>query len=234
MKEVYIYGLVCPITNNIKYVGKTIQRLELRLKGHICLYKHDITYRANWIRSLKDKGLKPNIILIEVCNENNWEEREIYWIAYYSKLFVLTNHQKGGGNGNHVVKISTRENMSIAGKERWKDTEYKEKMCNMSKELWKNEDYRKNRINEIGKDKIRQCKLGTKLKDETKNKIGVKSKKLWDDNRERFVKTRFKKAIIIDNIEYESSEAAAKIFNVNPSTISRRIQNKKFPNYNFK
>ena len=40
--------------------------------------------------------LKPIIEVIEVCNENNWQEREIYWISYYKERVDLCNHHEGG------------------------------------------------------------------------------------------------------------------------------------------
>jgi len=138
--------LVCPKTNEIRYVGKTIQQLKARLNCHLNPSKNEFTYRANWIRSLRKEGLKPTIILLEECTDTNWEQREIYWIVFYSKTNDLVNYTKGG-NGGHYVKISTKEKLAIASKERWQDEAYRKKMCNMSKELWKGNEYKENASN---------------------------------------------------------------------------------------
>lgn len=266
MNKVYIYGLICPKTNCIKYVGKTIQSLNSRLKGHLHVNKDDLTYRANWIRSLKNDSLIPIIFLIEKCTDSDWIEREIYWIGYYSKLYVLTNHSKGGVGG-HVVSISTREKKSIEYIEKWKDVGYKEKMSLMSKnswnenrkimtsnrikglwedndykekmsliikKRWENEDYRNNRLTDESKEKIRLARLNTTLSQETKDKIGTKSKELWENNKEAFTISRFKLKVIIDGIEYGSMKSASIALNVDSSTITRRIKSDKFKNYKLK
>lgn len=46
-----------------------------------------------WISKLLKDNLKPKIELVEECTENNWEEREQYWISFYPNL---TNISKGG------------------------------------------------------------------------------------------------------------------------------------------
>ena len=97
MRTIYIYKLIDPITNNVRYVGKTTN-LVRRLNAHINRSKKNKYHSARWVNSLLEKGLKPEISIIEECNENNWEEREIYWISYYREHFDLTNILDGGGH----------------------------------------------------------------------------------------------------------------------------------------
>lgn len=97
MKIIYIYILIDPLTNDIRYVGKTTN-LARRLNAHINRAKQNKYHSARWINSLIQKDLKPIMTTIEECNEDNWEEREIYWISYYRKLFDLTNILDGGGH----------------------------------------------------------------------------------------------------------------------------------------
>jgi group I intron endonuclease len=97
METIYIYTLTDPITNEIRYVGKT-NNLVRRLNAHIKRSKTNKYHSARWINSLIDKGFKPVISIIEECTEKNWEEREIYWIGYYRELFDLTNILGGGGH----------------------------------------------------------------------------------------------------------------------------------------
>lgn len=98
MRTIFIYKLIDPITNEIRYVGKTINLLK-RLQTHIARSKTNTYHSARWIKSLLDKGVKPVIEIIEECNENNWSEREIYWIKYYRDKFDLTNILDGGNGG---------------------------------------------------------------------------------------------------------------------------------------
>lgn len=228
--KVYIYGLICPVTNEIRYIGKTVQKLNARLKGHLSLKPNDNTHRANWIKHLKSNNLKPLIILIEECTDIDWEEREKYWISEYSKSSNLVNYSKGG-QGRNENKLSTKEKMSEITKERWKNEEYRKKMSNMSKETWKNEEYRKTRLTDESKEKIRKSRIGKKTNEETKKKQSIKLKEMWIKNKEKLNKTRFKKPVIIDNKIFESIEEASKFLGLDASTVSRRIKSDKYINY---
>lgn len=80
--KVSIYSLNCPITNAVKYVGKTKNTLIGRLSEHITYSGSNIEKR-NWIRALVKEGRKPTIHLLEITPEHKWEEREKYWIEYF-------------------------------------------------------------------------------------------------------------------------------------------------------
>lgn len=95
----YIYSLKDPITNQIRYIGKTTN-IQKRYYYHCSKYhlENENTHRSNWIKSLLKKELKPIIEIIEECY--NWQEREIYWIKYYKDLnYDLCNHTIGGDGG---------------------------------------------------------------------------------------------------------------------------------------
>jgi group I intron endonuclease len=112
--QVYIYGLKCPISNDIRYIGQSVNPNK-RFKQHILRAKIDKkpikTHKENWILYLINKGLEKEIKIeiIEICNENNCDEREIYWIKEYRNKIndMLTNTAEGGkcvricGSRNH-------------------------------------------------------------------------------------------------------------------------------------
>lgn len=93
-----IYGLVCPVSGLIRYIGKTQNSLETRLKGHLSdarmlKYQH---HASRWIRKLLKNGLAPDVVLLEEC-EGDWEKAEISWIAKGRELgWPLTNSTIGG------------------------------------------------------------------------------------------------------------------------------------------
>ena len=101
MKEYKIYCLKNPKTLEIRYIGFTSQKyLSTRLAQHFFSANHNYkTHVANWIRKI---GKKPIIELIEICNKDNWKEREIYWINQYSNLTNI----KEGGNGAYFERSS--------------------------------------------------------------------------------------------------------------------------------
>lgn len=95
----YIYGLIDPRTNKIRYIGQTIQSLKNRLNGHIgdAKYNRYNRRKENWIKSLFKLKLEPLIEIIEECSKEKLNERESYWISYYNDN-DLTNLTPGGDN----------------------------------------------------------------------------------------------------------------------------------------
>ena len=93
-----IYGLKCPISGSIRYIGKTKNALEGRLKGHLSdaksfRYKH---HASRWLRKLLIAGLTPEVVLLEE-SEGDWIEAETRWIAKGKALgWPLTNSTAGG------------------------------------------------------------------------------------------------------------------------------------------
>ena len=55
MGNIQIYSLTDPITQQIRYIGKTSQSLKKRYWDHLCTREN--THRGNWIGSLKKKNL---------------------------------------------------------------------------------------------------------------------------------------------------------------------------------
>jgi len=112
MKTIYIYALICPIVNQVRYIGKSIRPLE-RLKDH--MNDKSKCHRANWLQSLKAGGLKPEIIILEEIRGNwPWQESEIYWIDKGKKLgWPLTNNTSGG-DGVQDLPEEVRNKISSA------------------------------------------------------------------------------------------------------------------------
>lgn len=98
MEIQYIYALICPESRQVKYVGKT-QNIKRRVRQHILKSKKflHLEGKNKWIRDLDLKDLKPIVKILEACSEDlNWNEREKYWIKYYSDINPLFNQTEGG------------------------------------------------------------------------------------------------------------------------------------------
>lgn len=95
---VKIYTLSHPVTNEIRYVGKTKFSLNDRLCKHLITKENN--HRSKWIHSLTKIGLKPKIEILEEVLESNWQQTEQYWIAQLRAWnFNLVNLTNGGESG---------------------------------------------------------------------------------------------------------------------------------------
>ena len=98
-----------PITDNIRYVGKTKNSLNERLRGHLKLKTGVDNKHSRWISSLKILGLKPEIEILDICLEEDWQYVETYWISQLrSWSFDLTNQAIGGKGGDTISKHPRR------------------------------------------------------------------------------------------------------------------------------
>jgi len=104
MKNGYIYALICPIKNNIVYIGQTTKSLEYRLKQHInetnkkVKNKKKLSKKCEWLKIIIEKKLEKDIIIepIEYCEYEELDKKEVYYISLYDNLY----NSNIGGNSN--------------------------------------------------------------------------------------------------------------------------------------
>lgn len=93
---VFIYGLVDPKTNELRYVGKSVNPL-VRLRKHISERNVHDTYKDRWLRKLYDLNIKPELIIIDEVKHNQWQFWERFYINYFKSIGCsLTNTTIGG------------------------------------------------------------------------------------------------------------------------------------------
>lgn len=100
--EYYIYTLTDPISLEIKYIGKT-KNIKDRLQRHMLPSNLTALWqpKTKWLKYLKNNNLKPIIELLDVGDENNIDELEVYWISQFKTWgYKLKNIAKGGSNPN--------------------------------------------------------------------------------------------------------------------------------------
>jgi len=95
----YIYKLIDPRNNQVKYIGKANKPVE-RLKAHINPARYRSTYKHNWIRQLRREKVKPIMIILEEVSINRWKEREKAWILFYKYINAPLTNIAGGGEGS--------------------------------------------------------------------------------------------------------------------------------------
>lgn len=94
----FIYGLIDPRTNQIRYVGQTTSGFG-RLKSHmkVSYIKHTINRNVGWMKGLLSSGYKPEMIVIEEAAPDRLDDLEIFYIAYFRMIGAnLNNHAEGG------------------------------------------------------------------------------------------------------------------------------------------
>jgi len=123
--EITIYLIKCPLTNKIKYVGKTVN-LKRRYYQHTCKSgRFKNRHLSNWINKLyTEYNLKPIFEVIDKCTEEDWQQRETFWIDFYSSKNKLCNHTKGG-EGCHGRKMSDSLKSKISRAHKGKKKNYK-------------------------------------------------------------------------------------------------------------
>ena len=111
----FIYSLSSSAEpDNIRYIGKA-KNLKDRLRRHLGKYylNSEINHKNNWIKSELSKGNTILIREIESVNEENWIEREIYWIEQYKQLgFKLVNTTEGGEGITLTPELIEKRNQS--------------------------------------------------------------------------------------------------------------------------
>lgn len=131
--------------SDIRYVGKTIQKLKTRLSQHLSLARNMAKRHVyNWIRKELSEGYEISITEIDSVEtdvEEVWQSLEQHWIAEYKKLgYNLTNETKGG-EGSNDPEVIAKRSLAITGRHRSEET--KQKISESNKHP-KTEEHRQN------------------------------------------------------------------------------------------
>jgi group I intron endonuclease len=164
MRKGYIYKLICPISGECRYVGKTVQTLNKRLYKHKYNKRKNPSHKNSWLIQLENKGLL-NEMKIELIGEYDisvLNNKEIFWIAKL-KGYKLTNMTEGGDVGSlgHKHSDEAIKKISEAGKRRkgYKHTDEAKK--NISKSLIGNDRHKGCNHSVETKKQISKTKKGT-------------------------------------------------------------------------
>lgn len=114
MMIVYIYALLDPDTDEVRYIGKT-NDLNKRMSGHCRTDQKSKTHKAKWINKLIASGKTPKMLVIEECTLDTWEEVECRWIAHYRAVNKrLTNIADGGRGARMKVEHRPAERPALS------------------------------------------------------------------------------------------------------------------------
>ena len=195
MKTGFIYGLRCPLSGEIRYVGQTLSTLKKRLKGHKFDRRHN-PHKVNWIKKLEKLELLDllEIEILEECVEEQLNEKERFWIQKFkddgNKLVNLTD----GGDTNYRVDADAIKRSS-------------EKLKGM---------FIGRKLSDETKEKISKKHKGKKLSEEHKKSISDGLTKAYNENR--------KNTIITDEQKKKISLGLIKFFLENPRPKQEKIK----------
>lgn len=129
-RDTFIYVLKDPRSGEVRYVGKTVQKLSKRLSFHITAAKSGKNHKSCWIRNVLSFELIPIIELIEIVpGSDGWEDREKYWISYYNIGRRLTNMTAGGdGITSYKHTDESKRKIGEAAKRKNYSEEYRYKL----------------------------------------------------------------------------------------------------------
>lgn len=109
METTNIYVLIDPQTKLVRYVGKA-NNVPQRYKAHLNIARKHQVHKLNWINSLKNKGLKPIIEIVDVVPIQEWVFWETYWISQFKTWgFDLINYTEGGDGSTFGNKTSFKK-----------------------------------------------------------------------------------------------------------------------------
>jgi DNA-binding XRE family transcriptional regulator len=104
MEKFLIYGLYCPFTGNLHYVGKSTTCLVRPMQHMTESHSEKIN---EWVSQLKMLNSKPIVKVLEECTENNLDEKEKTWI------------KKATSDGCYLLNIAHNSTNKITSKKEY-------------------------------------------------------------------------------------------------------------------
>lgn len=118
MRTAKIYALTCPITETVRYVGKTSMSVDRRLINHVgSSRRHPKTPKELWIADLLKRGSAPGIQILDEVSVEAASDAERRWAASFATSVTLLNHPRIGAGGPGVGRVEwTEETLSLLGR----------------------------------------------------------------------------------------------------------------------
>lgn len=109
MKNVYIYALIDPRNDQVRYIGKA-NNPEERYTNHFNSARDKNTHKRNWINSVRNDGYRPELLILDQVSVSEWVYWEIFYISLFKTLgFDLVNYTSGGDGSTFGNKGSWKK-----------------------------------------------------------------------------------------------------------------------------
>ena len=209
-----VSGIYCieNIITNQKYIGQSIN-IKYRWKKHVSALNsntHDNSYLQNsWNKYGKDNF---KFYIIETCDQELLNEKEIYYIEYYNTLDrnYGYNLKTGGQNCSTYCTDEIKSKMSDAIKRSYENGDLKQRRSEATKQYWKNPDNKSRILNE------NNPMFGKHHTDESKKKMSEVKKSKHNIPYNKNLTKVFCEEL---NSEFENATQAAKELQIDSSSI---------------
>ena len=95
----YVYYLRCPLTDQVKYVGKT-KNPKTRYKQHINKLDKTSTPKRRWLILLFSKGLQPKMEIAVKVNGDARQQEQEHLDKHKATALNIHNPKKGAKSRN--------------------------------------------------------------------------------------------------------------------------------------
>ena len=120
MNHFYVYAHIDPTTKEVRYIGKGFGKRAFKLKT-CSRYGH----HKNWIISLNNKGLNPEVLIIDDrLSEQKALELEVWYIKHMRELGYNLTNLTDGGQGLSNPSLEVREKISANARSRPRKSGY--------------------------------------------------------------------------------------------------------------
>lgn len=163
----HIYKVTNTINGKI-YVGQTKSSIEDRWKGHVKDALNE-SRRAKFQKAIKKYGHENfTIELIETCDPERANEREVFWISHFNAFVDGYNSTTGGDHFGFSEESKKKLSESRRGKSLSAETKQKLSIALRGE---KNPNFGKKKSEETLR-KMSHAKMGHDVTEETRQKIG--------------------------------------------------------------
>lgn len=216
----YIYGLIDPRDNRLRYIGKS-NNPRVRYSDHTT--QPEDNHKGRWIKLLLRQGLKPTLIILDEVPFDDWQRYEYDWIEVFKPQ--LTNSKDGGIGCNPSEETRAKQSAAKKGKQPWlgkkHSDEARAKQSERAKARWERmtpEEQAESTKKRFAKPRLKPRKRTAPITDETRKKLSaslIGNKHTAKLNREQVLEI----LELVRGSDIQKGEIARR-YNVSPQAIS--------------